>query len=449
LRGPISDGSERARLPRRFAAFSFEIPDRYRDGHSHVIDIRHAGTSQSLVNSPKAFELHPEGQAALDEIRRWCTQNAVFENKIDDRFTQSLKASRKLAIFSTYHDLPSHLGYHHFILKSLTGAGFTVMIVHAANSYCHGLAAVDIPNCFAVLKRNIGYDFGSYAVGVFAACDSLQLVDELILINDSILQIADDLAPMIARFRALDADALSCTDSFERKYHLQSYMLWFGPDVCRSNFLPQFMSNYSFTSIKEDAIAEGEIGLSRALLSEGFRIKALFDYEAVSSAWIRGYDATVELVRNLPGLPLDWPGNSFNKTLLERLDILITHVLSGNPLNPSHFFWDTLVEDFGFPFIKRELIISNPCNVPTYFKLATHLLMESEVETAIVEIRRGYGGQLIPTSIPLPQAVSRKKKRILGNDYAHEPVDPALRLFRRPEINGVVARIGVNSNKGT
>ena len=296
-----------------FAAFNFEIPHRYCDGHSHVIDIRHAGTNQSLVNSPKTVELQPASQAALNEKRRWCAQNIVFENKIDDRFTQSLKASRKLAIFSTYHDLPSYLGYQRVILKSLTGAGFTVMIVHAANNYRHGLAAVDIPNCFVVLKRNIGYDFGSHAVGVFVAYDSLQLVDELILINDSMLQIADELAPMIARFRALDADALSCTDSFERKHHLQSYMLWFGPDVCRSSFLPQFMSNYSFTSIKEDSIMEGEIGLSRALLSEGFRIKALFDYEAVSSAWIRGYDATIELVRNLPGLPLDWPGHSFKK----------------------------------------------------------------------------------------------------------------------------------------
>lgn len=430
-----------------FAAFSFEIPEAFCDGRSHVIDIRHPGTDLSLVGSPRTFE-KTKSETKFDEKRRWCNQNIVFEADTDAPFIRSVKTRRKLAIFSTYHELDRFLAYHRAILKSLTGAGFSVLVVHAAGKYRSGLASIDIPDCFVVLKRNIGYDFGSYATGVFAAFETLPLVDELILVNDSVLQIVDDLASMISRFRALGADVVSCTDSFEREYHLQSYMLWCGPDVCRSGFLPKFMSNYSFTSNKDVVINEGEIGLSRALLAAGFRIQALFNYEAVASTWIRGYDATCRLVRDLPGLPTDWPGASFKKALLERLDAVLTHVLSGVPMNSSHFFWDTLVEEFACPFVKRELIIGNPCNVPTYFKLATHLMDGSDVESAFLELRRNYGGNLVVTSIPPRQPVSSERRQVLANDQSYEPLDPALRLFQHPEITGVVARIGSNARTG-
>ncbi|PWB83612.1 MAG: hypothetical protein C3F11_05735, partial [Methylocystaceae bacterium] len=199
-----------------FTGFSFEIPEEFCDDLPHVIDIRHSETNESLGNSPRTFKRPSAAQAKLDEKRRWCNENVVFENKIDDRFVQSLKTRRKLAIFGTYHELPSYFRYHRAILESLTDAGFTVLIVHAASRYRHELASVESPDCFVVLKRNIGYDFGSYAVGLFAACDWLHLVDELLLLNDSVIQISDNLAPMIARFRTLDADVVSCTDSFER-----------------------------------------------------------------------------------------------------------------------------------------------------------------------------------------------------------------------------------------
>ncbi|PWB83040.1 MAG: hypothetical protein C3F11_08665 [Methylocystaceae bacterium] len=216
-------------------------------------------------------------------------------------------------------------------------------------------------------------------------------------------------------------------------------MLWFASDICHSGFLPQFASDYSFSSDKECVIAEGEIGLSKALMAEGFRIKALFDYETVSSAWIRGYETTTQLVRDLPGLPFD-NAASYKKALLERLDFVVSHVLAGNPMNPSHFFWDTLVEEFGFPFIKRELITVNPCDVPTYFKLAAHLLTQSEIETAVMEIRRHYGGRLVPTAILQRQPMPYNNKLLLAKDYRLEPLEPTLRSFRPPEINGV-ARI--------
>ncbi len=389
-----------------YAGFAFEIPDRYCDGQTHIIDMRHAGTDRSLANSPQPFVAASAWRTKLVERRRWCDEDVVFESRIDDRFTRGLEAGGKLAIFSTYHERASHFAYHRMILKSLARAGFTVLIVHAAGEYRPGVFAVDIPGCFTIHKRNVGYDFGSHAVGVFAAYEQLHLVDELIVMNDSVLQIADELVPLIERFRARKADVVSCTDSFEHDYHLQSYMLWFGTELCRSDFLPRFMTDYDFRAHKQGAIAEGEIRLSRALLAEGFHIDALFSYEAVASAWIRQYDATARRIRDLPGACVPGTATSFKEALLVELDRIVAHVLSGHPMNPSHYFWDTLVERFEYPFIKRELIITNPVNVPTYFKLGDHLAPGSEAHGSALEVRRLFGGQLVPISVPACRAAA-------------------------------------------
>jgi hypothetical protein len=45
------------------------------------------------------------------------------------------------------------------------------------------------------------------------------------------------------------------------------------------------------------------------------------------------------------------------------LDDLQSNLVRGTPLNPAHYFWDTLIADFKCPFIKRELIQANPAEV--------------------------------------------------------------------------------------
>ena len=416
-----------------FAAFFYEVPPAFHDGVSHQLDVRHSGTNRSLENAPTQFRISQKGRAMLAEKRRWAARHLVYEGATGARLAASLGRTRKLAIVSTYHEAPKHLRYHHNMMRSLANAGFTVLVVHASETHRPGLVETDDPNRFTILKRNIGYDFGSYAVGVFAACDHLGELDEMVMMNDSIVQIVDDYAPLIARFRAVGADVVACTDSFEHHYHLQSYMVWFGARVLRSGCLQNFMANYSFTSKKEDVIAEGEIGLSRMLLREGFDVRALFPYQDVVSAWIRRHAATMQAVRDLPGLPADWSGACFKKALLERLDHIMDRLLHGTPLNASHFFWDILIEDFGCPFVKRELIFVNPCNVPTYFKLASFFPTGTEAFETMTEIRHRYGGHLVAPSIsPLDRATSDLAK---AANQMRDGGEPFFKLVQRADEN--------------
>jgi hypothetical protein len=46
------------------------------------------------------------------------------------------------------------------------------------------------------------------------------------------------------------------------------------------------------------------------------------------------------------------------------LELLHTTILRGYPVNPMHSFWDLLITEFKCPFIKRDLLLSNPAGIP-------------------------------------------------------------------------------------
>ena len=35
--------------------------------------------------------------------------------------------------------------------------------------------------------------------------------------------------------------------------------------------------------------------------------------------------------------------------------------------NPTHVFWDILIKDFKYPFIKRDLLKTNPADIRNFF----------------------------------------------------------------------------------
>lgn len=399
-----------------FAAFRYEVPKRFLDGDEHEIDIRFAGTTRSIKNAPQIITL----QDTVRAKRSWCLQTLVFDHTLCAGFDASLKRTRKLAVFATYHPFASHFAYHRQIMANLAAAGFTVVVVHASDLHRPELADIDGPDCFTILKRNIGYDFGSYAVGILCALDRVEDIDEIILMNDSVLPITRDLHELFARMRAADADVVACTDSYERAYHLQSYLMWFSKRVCQAHALQRFMAEFSFTSSKDEVIDEGEIGLSRTLQADGFRLHALYDYTVVAADWLARCRDVARRIRELPGRGEENPG-SFKGKLLDRLDTIIDLVISGTPTNPTHFFWDTLIEDHAFPFLKRELVIMNPCGVPTYFKLADIVSSRIEVRDLVIDMRRKFGGHLVPLSTlapcpPGPVSAGRLQTALLRTD---------------------------------
>ena len=60
----------------------------------------------------------------------------------------------------------------------------------------------------------------------------------------------------------------------------------------------------------------------------------------------------------VPIHPLDQAARAYHGHISRAMD-------AGIPLNPTHFCWDILIADLGFPFIKRDLLQFNRVKIPT------------------------------------------------------------------------------------
>ena len=134
--------------------------------------------------------------------------------------------------------------------------------------------------------------------------------NEIIITNDSLWGPITPLETLFNRIRACKADAIGLTDDLMYSYHLQSSFLVFRKSVTMSNTFAKFWSNQQIWNKKRDLVKACEVGLSTALIQEGFTLKSLYSNQS-----------------------------------------------NGNIL---HFKWRQLIEEQDFPFLKVSLLRDNP-----------------------------------------------------------------------------------------
>src|SRR6516162_1476680 len=96
------------------------------------------------------------------------------------------------------------------------------------------------PLCGAILQRaNVGMDFGAYKDGI-GTLPRLDRLEALLLANDSVYGPFYDLGDVIGRMNLAEAEVWGITDSWERRFHLQSYFLLFGRRALNHEAFRQF-----------------------------------------------------------------------------------------------------------------------------------------------------------------------------------------------------------------
>jgi len=196
------------------------------------------------------------------------------------------------------------------LTNSLVGHDYPVVLVSACDSSGPLEWPGDVPPSVTVLRRrNLGYDFGSWA----AALDrypAIAAADQVLLVNDSL---AGPFAPIDHLFKMFDetgADVWGLTDSSQLgTHHLQSYCMGFKHGCLQEPPLAKFWHDICIEPTRDDIIHRYEIGLSRLLHREHFSVDAAFRHSRV----VRGGD------------------------------------------NPTIHGWRQLL-DLGLPFVKRQLL---------------------------------------------------------------------------------------------
>jgi hypothetical protein len=247
--------------------------------------------------------------------------------------------------------------------------------------------------CQAMLiRRNIGYDFGAWRDGL----DTLGLpqagTEAIYLVNDSVYGPFGDFTAMLGGIDFGQADIWGLTESWQHRYHLQSFFLACGGDAIRSEAWRRFWHSVRPVPSKEWIIRHCEIGFTHALQRGGVRCAAVFPQASLLD--------TTELARLEALAEADRPRRGKADALRARAAHarrLLRSVQRGRQdLNPSIDLWRQLLRA-GYPFVKRELLQKNPSGIADVFDWEQVVRDTRQVDpTSLAEEIRARLGQRLP-----------------------------------------------------
>lgn len=260
--------------------------------------------------------------------------------------TLSVKGLSKVAILLNFDRLSL---VHRYVLhqaEALAAAGFAVIFVTNSDRLTPESLAALAPCCHAVVRRrNRGYDFGAWRDAIVGLTDTDDLAT-LLLANDSVYGPFGPLDAVLAQMDAADADLWAMTDSWQRRFHLQSYFMVAHRRTLQSAAWQRFWRDFRHSANKEFVVRQYEIGLTQQLLRAGLRCRALLSYDRLAR------EVTTAALRN--------------PTFLDSLYLRrVADAMAGAvPVNVTHFLWDYMIRRHAFPFIKRDLLMHNRQLVP-------------------------------------------------------------------------------------
>jgi hypothetical protein len=241
-------------------------------------------------------------------------------------------------------------------LAQLVAADLSVLFVSNAGELLPEAIEQLKPFCAGILvRRNIGYDFVAMREGLVHFGLPRADTELLILANDSVYGPLRPLDEMISKFDFTQADLWGATDSWQARYHLQSYFLAAGPTLLRHPAWAKFWAQVAPVPSKRWVIAKYEVGITQWMLREGLRCAALWPYQQL----LQEIDLDMVLQGVAANTPDTDPVIAMRRIQARRVRI---GYVNRTAQNPTSDLWRQLLQA-GFPFLKRELLRDNPTAV--------------------------------------------------------------------------------------
>jgi hypothetical protein len=258
-------------------------------------------------------------------------------------------------------------------LAELLRCGFSIVFVSNSRTLQpRDMAFVQNHCSIVIMRRNAGFDFGAWKDALGACGLPRSDTTVLLLANDSVYGPTRPLWPVLAAADFSHADLWGLTDSWQIRYHLQSYFLIAGPRVLHSATWKAFWTAVRPLACKRWVIRRFEVGLSQAMLRAGFRLRALWPYDT--------------LLRDRCGPSRTEHAGSDDPLLSaqRRHEHRIREAIAeGVPLNPTSDLWRQLLLR-GYPFLKRELLRENPTRVSDLSDWHGFVAEGSEIDPAVI-----------------------------------------------------------------
>lgn len=246
----------------------------------------------------------------------------------------------------------------HYIRELVENGRSVVFVTNAGLLSPAAMASLQEICAGIIIRKNQGYDFGAWRDGIAFLGLPRADTEEVILANDSIFGPVRPLADMLARIDYNLADIWGLTESWQYRYHLQSFFLAFGKTALHSKAFTKFWAGVRPVPVKAYIVRQYEIGITQAMMKGGLRCAALWPYQKLLEMVDRR-----EVEKLLP-LEEDDLGRLDPVHITRKLHVMRLRdaVARRIPVNPSADLWRQLLLQ-GFPFIKRELLRDNPTRV--------------------------------------------------------------------------------------
>lgn len=192
-----------------------------------------------------------------------------------------------------------------------------------------------------IRRENIGYDFWSYKIGIDALGDTRNL-RKLVILNSSFITIDPRTICEIFKQNPLDGAMRGLTICGGAQHHAQSYCVSFeGNFLINSPLFKGWWQNMEPISERQRVIDQYEIGMSQRFLSHGVAVLGIFQptWNDLLIAQSRGIDTRT------------WSIDCNTRNII--IDLEVARIM-----NPTHYLWDRLVEQFSV--IKIEVLKKNP-----------------------------------------------------------------------------------------
>ncbi len=225
-----------------------------------------------------------------------------------------------------------------FYLQELANNDCDIIFVSASSSLSTAERDKIAPYCKQIIiRRNRGRDFGSFKCGIMNTKDIIPHYEKIILANDSIYGPFFDIAPIIHFGSNNHLDMWGVSDSLEKNYHIQSFFVVFNKKILNDPAFLAFWERVHYFGERQNIINHYEIGMSKYFQQKGYPLGAFCDYQIIQNDLLSQND------------------------LMNKIDKKFQKLLNKHcPVNPTHAFWDIIITNYQFPFLKRELLMHNP-----------------------------------------------------------------------------------------
>ena len=181
-------------------------------------------------------------------------------------------ACDRVAVLAHWSDRPEVSRSVRALTEDLSAGGFATVLV-STSEVREPLDLGGAPVTLVVRRPNVAYDFGSWA-HVLTGQPELHRDRHVLLVNDSLVGPFQPGRLPLDQFVSSVAEVWGLIASRQFGWHLQSYCVGYAPGVLADPLLRRFWAGVRPQRDKSGVIGRYELGLSRLLRSEAFRLEA-------------------------------------------------------------------------------------------------------------------------------------------------------------------------------